>query len=228
MTEKEWLVCREPEAMLDVVRFGSSDRKLRLFALACVSVIADRLNRDESKAAVDVIEQYAEGKASRTDLQEAWVGALTALRDIRDDASEQRWHYVSEYAADAVTLAANHQIADTVMGVASLCTNTLATAADLEEQVGVICCEHDRQEQLIRDIFGNPFRPGALDPAWLTSTVVALAKGIYEERAFDRMPILADALQDTGCDNDDVLDHCRGPGPHVRGCWVVDLVLGKE
>ena len=87
--------------------------------------------------------------------------------------------------------------------------------------------DHPRFVQMIRDIFGNPFRPVAADPAWLTSTVVALARGIYDDRAFDRMPILADALQDAGCDNDDVLGHCRGPGPHVRGCWVVDLVLGK-
>jgi hypothetical protein len=61
-----------------------------------------------------------------------------------------------------------------------------------------------------------------------TSTAVALARGIYEDRAFDRMPILADALQDAGCDNEDILDHCRGPEPHVRGCWVVDLLLGKR
>jgi len=80
----------------------------------------------------------------------------------------------------------------------------------------------------LRDIIGNPFRPVAVDPVWLTSTVVALAGGIYDERAFDRMPILADALQDAGCDNDDVLNDCRCEGPHVRGCWVVDLVLGKE
>jgi len=68
----------------------------------------------------------------------------------------------------------------------------------------------------------------SLDPLWRTSTVIALAKGINEEKAFDRLPILADALQDAGCENDDVLDHCRGAGPHVRGCWVVDLLLGKE
>ena len=67
----------------------------------------------------------------------------------------------------------------------------------------------------------------AADPAWLTSDVVALARGIYDERTFDRMPILADALQDAGCDSADILNHCRGAGPHVRGCWVVDLVLGK-
>ncbi|WP_439623788.1 hypothetical protein [Gemmata sp.] len=81
--------------------------------------------------------------------------------------------------------------------------------------------------ELVHEFFGNPFRPVALDPAWCTSTVVALARGIYDERAFDRMPILADALQDAGCDSADVLTHCRGPGPHARGCWVVDLVLGK-
>ena len=84
-----------------------------------------------------------------------------------------------------------------------------------------------RNAELLRDIFGNPVRPVALDPAWLSSDVVALARGIYDERAFDRMPILADALQDAGCTNDDILSHCRGDGPHVRGCWVVDLVLGK-
>ncbi|MBN9119184.1 MAG: hypothetical protein J0I06_08490 [Planctomycetes bacterium] len=77
-------------------------------------------------------------------------------------------------------------------------------------------------------MFGNPFRPVACDPAWLTSDVVALARGIYEEKTFDRMPILADALQDIGCTNEDVLSHCRATNQvHVRGCWVVDLLLGK-
>jgi hypothetical protein len=67
----------------------------------------------------------------------------------------------------------------------------------------------------------------SVDPQWLTSTVAALAQGIYADRAFDRLPILADALQDAGCGNEDVLAHCRGAGPHARGCWVVDLLLGK-
>src|SRR6476646_1979241 len=84
--------------------------------------------------------------------------------------------------------------------------------------------EHARQAQLLHDIFGNPFRPVAPAPEWLTSTVVALAEGIYQDRAFDRMPILADALQDAGCDNEDILNHCRLVGTHVRGCWAIDLV----
>jgi len=83
------------------------------------------------------------------------------------------------------------------------------------------------QADLVRDVFGNPFRPVAVKPAWLTSDVVALATGIYADRAFDRMPILADALQDAGCDNEEVLDHCRSGGPHVRGCWAVDLLTGR-
>lgn len=87
--------------------------------------------------------------------------------------------------------------------------------------------EPGRQAAMLRDIFGNPFRPALLDPSWRTETVVALARGIYEERAFDRLPILADALQESGCDNADLLDHCRGPSSHVPGCWVVDLLLGK-
>jgi hypothetical protein len=81
---------------------------------------------------------------------------------------------------------------------------------------------------LLREVFGNPFRRATVDAAWRTPDVRLLAEGIYAERAFDRMPILADALQDAGCDNDDILNHCRGSGPHVRGCWVVDLVLGKK
>ena len=84
------------------------------------------------------------------------------------------------------------------------------------------------QVGLLRCIFGNPFRPVAVDPAWRTTTVVQLAQGVYNDRAFDWLAILADALEEAGCTNADILGHLRGPGPHVRGCWVVDLVLGKE
>jgi len=77
-------------------------------------------------------------------------------------------------------------------------------------------------------IFGNPFRPVTLNPAWRTATVIALAEAIYADRAFDRLPILADALEEAGCTSAEVLNHCRQPGEHVRGCWAVDLVLGKQ
>ena len=85
-----------------------------------------------------------------------------------------------------------------------------------------------RQVQILRDLFGNPFRPANIAPSCRPSKLVALAQGIYDNYAFDRLPVFADALEEAGCDNPEVLNHCRAPGPHVRGCWVVDLVLGKE
>jgi hypothetical protein len=80
-------------------------------------------------------------------------------------------------------------------------------------------------------VLGNPFRLTALAPAWRTwrdNTILKLARGVYAERAFDRLPVLADALEDAGCDDTDILAHCRSDGQHVLGCWVVDLLLGKE
>jgi hypothetical protein len=81
---------------------------------------------------------------------------------------------------------------------------------------------------LAQDCFGNSVRGLTVEPAWLTSDVISLARSIDELRAYDRLAILADALQDAGCDYCNVLDHCRNGGPHAPGCWVVDLVLGKE
>jgi hypothetical protein len=86
------------------------------------------------------------------------------------------------------------------------------------------------QTAILRDIFGNPFRPVSITPAWLMrndGTAPKLAQAIYDERAFDRLPILADVLEEAGCTNADILNHCRQPSEHVRGCWVIDLILGK-
>ena len=87
--------------------------------------------------------------------------------------------------------------------------------------------ESAAQAHLLRDIVGNPFRQVRFVPNWRSPVVTTLADLIYAERVFDRMPILADALEEAGCDDPDILAHCRGDGPHVRGCWVVDLVLGR-
>src|SRR5262249_23472844 len=103
-----------------------------------------------------------------------------------------------------------------------------AACAAAAEAVSTEAAAKLQQVGFLRCIFGNPFHPVTLTPAWQTSTVTALAQSIYDDRAFDRLPILADALEDAGCDNADILNHCRQPGEHVRGCWVVDLILGKE
>jgi hypothetical protein len=94
-------------------------------------------------------------------------------------------------------------------------------------QRGALDAEASAQCGLIRDIVGNPFRPVALDPAWRCPICVALASGIYRASAFGQLPELGAALAQAGCTSEQILDHCREPGPHVRGCWVVDLVLGK-
>jgi hypothetical protein len=88
--------------------------------------------------------------------------------------------------------------------------------------------ECSAQAALVRDIFGNPFGPISINPSWLTPTVQALALAIYKERTFTVLPVLADALEEAGCANDAVLSHLRGPGPHCRGCWPVDLILNKS
>jgi hypothetical protein len=98
----------------------------------------------------------------------------------------------------------------------------------VEGRLGVSVLSEEQQANILRDVFGNPFRTVTIVPDLRTSTAVALAQQMYDSRDFSAMPILADALQDAGCDNADILDHCRGPGPHVRGCWVVDLVLDKK
>jgi len=91
--------------------------------------------------------------------------------------------------------------------------------------------EEVAQANLLRHLIGNPFRRVRIAPAWLVwnnGTIPKLARAMYEDQAFNRLPILADALEDAGCSNAEILDHCRGPGPHVRGCWVMDAILGKE
>jgi hypothetical protein len=88
--------------------------------------------------------------------------------------------------------------------------------------------EEKAQCDLIRDIFGNPFRPVTFASAWRTDSAVSIARTMYDSHDLSAMPILADAIEDAGCDSEEILGHCRGPGPHVRGCWALDLILGKE
>jgi len=115
-----------------------------------------------------------------------------------------------------------------LVGIVSL--GDLAVETGDEKLVGKTL-ERQQILSLVHDIFGNPFRPVALDPSWLAwndGAIPKLAQAIYDERAFDRLPILADALEEAGCSNQDILGHCREPGPHIRGCWIVDLLLGKK
>jgi hypothetical protein len=213
MTEAEWIASPDPDALLDALREKGSDRKLRLYGVSCCRRIWHLLTDPRSQQAVECVELVAEGYLPVNSLRMARVYADQAADCSHGGPALVAYDLVYDPPFDAVAVAAKR-----AAGVRADAEGT-NVAADVETAA---------QLYLLRDIFGNPFRPAALASSWLTSTVVALARGIYEDRAFDRMPILADALQDAGCDNEDVLTHCRGPGPHVRGCWVVDLVLGKE
>jgi hypothetical protein len=207
MTEAEWLACTDLVPMLEFLEAEASDRKLRLFGCACCRQVWESLTEDCFRDAVEVAERFADGKASRKELALAKKTSGAALEGAGVTGPR--------YCA---------------LGSAWSSTRNPPTAAIYP--LWVFTDEADRkwEIQFLRDIFGNPFRPVTADPSWLAwneSTVRKIAQAIYEERAFEQLPVLADALEDAGCDDADLLAHCRGDGPHVRGCWVIDLLLGK-
>jgi hypothetical protein len=238
MTENEWLACTDPQKMLDFLRGRVSDRKLRLFAVACwwrafnwlvsgdclAAKEKGRLFQDVAERAV----QFADGQAGAEDLR----AASEAADEVLDP------DYKEELAAVMMAVPDARDAADKT---AMLCRDFFAKLASDQawangandgtqrvEWYRAAAEEGREQARLLLDIFGNAVRPVAVDSSWLTSNVVTLARTSYDESTFDPLPILADALEEAGCDNADILNHCRQPGPHVCGCWVVDLVLGKE
>jgi hypothetical protein len=258
MTESEWLACEDPEPMLGFLRGRASDRKLRLFAVACCRRIWHLMADDRSRTAVEVAERYSDGLATYEQLTDASYDAEVAAdstyfavfnaAEAEAEASnwppenwvDGAWECATDAAATARTAASASALDHPdLIEVTGHATRALAHAAsplrfteDCRPEFGERAAAEDgeqaAQADLLRDIFGNPFRPVSLDPAWLSPSVVALAWTIYEERSFDRMPELADAFEAAGCHGADILDHCRQAGPHVRGCWVVDAILGKE
>jgi hypothetical protein len=195
----------EPQAMLELlIKNGrASERKFRLFAVACsrrVWTLIDPLGR----AAVEIAERFADGLAGPDELR----AARLACRGTGDQAS---WYSAATIPENAARNAAR----SAQVGVAS---STL---------LGTEATELLAQANLVRDIFSNPFRPLNVDQSLRTADVIELAQVIYDERAFERMPELAEALEAAGCNDPEILGHCRGPGQHVRGCSVIDLVLGR-
>jgi hypothetical protein len=204
MTEAEWLACNAIRPILEFLGESPGSRKLRLIACVCCRSVWDQLN-ERSQDAIMQGEQFADGMIDKQTLLRAGNAARSSSKSVGHTAKAARCcAYGDAYLA---ALFATDQ-------VVQCCTNNIADLA-----------------ALVRDIFGNPFRPVTIDPSWLAwndGTVVKLAQGIYDDRTFDCLPILADALEEAGCDKADILTHCRQPGEHMRGCWVVDLLLGKE
>jgi hypothetical protein len=152
--------------------------------------------------------------------------ARRALADVRNELGDK---FGPDEAKHDVRDALDSATSKTSIGAlgAAYHVKSAFAAVSRPDYNGGFRREEPGQVALAHDIFGNPFRPVAFDPSWRTDTAVSLARRMYESREFSALPILADALQDAGCEDADILGHCRDPRqPHVRGCWAVDLVLG--
>lgn len=212
MTEAQWLVSESPVKMLNSLGVEKFSRLALRYALAVCGQRPDLLVgplREWAETAERVADTYTNG--------DPFVDIQLSAEEVACELTERgppgtRGHYAA--------------LADAVVGLWTFFKGEC-------DQVNTIPREEltpvrQATAAFVRDIIGNPFRPGPFYAGWRTASVVAIARQVYESQDFTTMPILADALLDAGCDYSDLLAHCREPSPHVRGCWALDLVLGKE
>jgi hypothetical protein len=228
----EWLERAPPGQLAVFLSKEASPRKSGLFIRHLCRCFPEVFRDPRSLSALDAADRYEAGELDQDEFQTALQAADEAM--TRAQSEYDPWSAGQDAGATRIAggAAAAARIAHEVSsqgfypGVLSRLRHAILDLAGAgggprknptARAMRPVFFEH----------FGNPFRPVTLKPAWRTTTTVQLAQGMYESRDFGAMPILADALQDAGCDSADILDHCRGPGPHIRGCWVVDLVLGK-
>jgi hypothetical protein len=261
MTEKQWLACTDPDKMLAFLKGKASDRKLRLFAVACVRRVGHLLIERRSLEAVDLAEQFAEGRSVKTDLTNkrkqlndgvkgggtarfvtvARKSALSAgWKEPKAGAVAQAWSWAWSASRELLRVDTAQAALETAVPAAiAAAWDVLMSLQEIKMLKAAKAAERKVQATLLRDIIGPlPFREVRMGPVWLTwngSTVEHLAEEVYEGRELPvgtldatRLAVLADALEEAGCADQNVLDHLRGPGPHARGCWAVDLVLGKS
>lgn len=235
MTEAEWLASAKRNEFPESVEFHEllnwlcshrmpTPRKLRLFATACCRRIWHLMLPCDRDCVL---------------IAEKWADASATYREMRQNIeSAGRVPNANPFAMHAAVAAAAgdwENVPDPAFYAAHHSANCASNAVTWglpggsASNVGVPSpSEAATQAKILHELFGNPFRPVVFDPTWQTTTAVTIAHTMYDSRDFSPMPLLADALQDAGCGNEDILNHCRSGGPHVRGCWVVDLILGKE
>jgi hypothetical protein len=247
MTEAEWLTCTDIPPFVEFLRGKASDRKLRLFEVACCRRVWNLLPDDDTRRAVEVAELFADGQASRESLEDAARRAKEGADQVHE-ASKARLADPAGLATDTPAWGDEQlrRLQGYYMANLACRPNTewrkfttlgsISHGRRLEEFSGAgqrpPAVGRVPYFDLLRDIFGPLlFRPVVIAPAWLrwnNGAVPAIARRVYYDRAYHDLPILAGALEDAGCTNPDIHTHCRGEGPHVRGCWVVDLILGRE
>jgi hypothetical protein len=248
MTESEWMASIDPDAMVEFLRLTGrqEQRRYRLFSCACVRRIW-LLVLPTGREAVYMAERFADGKASEDELvvaaERAGPPPAAGLRGYAltvawaaSWAAAHLWHASPNFTSTShgwliAYRTARHARDSVVRKAASDAQKAQSNTGGAMRAARL--AEWQAQAAILRDIFGNLFRPRPIvDAAWLAwndGVVRKLAEAAYNERAFDRMPLLADALEDAGCTNMDILWHCRDAGAvHVRGCWVLDLLAGRE
>lgn len=247
MTETEWLETSSPENLLNYLGERASRRKRRLFACACVRRIWPLLCDDRLRVAVKAAERFADERASVQVLERA----RRIARELREKRQEVEWQQASwmPLSARAAAQAVEAVLEDEpiVMRPRDIRDRPDVISATRTARAAARAAEAQREEdtpisrepnrrlhtfdavELIHEIFGNPFRPVTLDAGrlrWKDNLVPKMAQVIYRKRCFRNLPILADALEEAGCQDAEILSHCREPREHVRGCWVVDSLLG--
>jgi hypothetical protein len=248
MKEAEWLTCEDPELMKKALPSGNS-RKRRLFACACCRRAWGLLSV-ESRRELEMAEALADGTVKRKQLEPIQEAATQAHHTAENRTRFERLQRHTAWMA--CRHASGSEIIRGAFTSATMAAELLAAAAlgppphdgmgppDEESQAwderyrAGQKSERQWQAAVLRDLFGNPFRPVILDPSWLTPAVRQLAQAAYDERLLPsgeldpaRLEVLADALEEAACQNPEILEHCRGKGPHVRGCFVVDLILSQ-
>jgi hypothetical protein len=251
MTEQEWLHGNDLQAMLKHLSFTVSERKFRLTECAFHRRFWYLLSDVRNRRAVEVAERYADGMATKDELKDALDSASVAFDEILGghfpDRKPSRPYWGGAVSAAQHTAncmydcyeifprsgADNPKRFGNMWNLIWNSTAAYPIGKDASQMDGhaAMDLEQSAQVLLLHDLFGNPFQPVYIDRSWLLwngGTIPMLTESIYIDRAVDRMAELGDALERAGCTSKEILEHCRGPGPHVRGCWVVDLLLGKN
>jgi hypothetical protein len=217
MNEQEWLTCTDVTLLIKHLRTRGQDRKLRLFACACARRLWDLLPVSPGREAVVVAERFADGDASAKALAEVYSRGIKVWSEAKHACDSLLTGGMGVAVADASQAALYIAIHAAKVRFPAGTPNRRSAQA----------VERTAQLAAIHDIFGNPFQSVSVDPSWRSSITVAIAQTIYDERRFEDLPIMADALEEAGCQNAEILTHCRQHTEHTRGCWVLDLLCGK-
>ena len=215
MTEAHWNELAFPIPLLNFLRLDRRlmPRKSRLFACGCARLVWPNLAEAEIRFTVETAERFIEN-------QESAIGLEIAHRIARDTYDNNPGDRVLEFGFHISEATINETL------IASITFELLLTMSEAPRDLGIATVNR-RLASLVREVFPHSDRPFEL--SWRTVAVHDLASGMYESRDFSAMPILADALEEAGCHNAAVLRHCRDSNhEHIRGCWVLDLILGKE